>query len=75
MSVEIVESWNVVDRWWTETPQRRYFVILQAPRAPRACVYFDNDDELWRIAVEDGDAHGGFVTAPTPDREEMDPDV
>jgi hypothetical protein len=53
VEVEIVDAWRVVDRWWTETPAERYFVVLQAGDAPRVAVCWDTEKREWSLKPEE----------------------
>lgn len=53
VEAEIVDTWRVVDRWWTETPAERYFVVLQVGEAPRVMLCWDTEKREWSLEVEE----------------------
>lgn len=53
--IEIVETWTVVDRWWTESPERRTFAVVRidgAEYVKPVCVVYDFVSEKWSIIEE-----------------------
>lgn len=54
--IEITEAWRVVDRWWTDEPQERYFAALRSPSVEidiRAVVCWDEQKKEWSLKTED----------------------
>lgn len=55
-SIEITEAWRVVDRWWTDAPEDRYFAALRSPSRMidiRAIVCWDEAKQEWSLRTED----------------------
>jgi hypothetical protein len=47
-SVQVLESWRIFDRWWTETPfEREYCVVSWDGREITFCR--DAPDRTWRV--------------------------
>jgi hypothetical protein len=43
--LEITESWRVVDRWWTDNPEERFFIALRAPNGDTIAVSWDKENQ------------------------------
>lgn len=50
--IRIVEQWRVVDRWWTDEPEERYFAVLEIAaeaHSDRVCVGYDSETDEWKL--------------------------
>jgi hypothetical protein len=46
--IEILDVWSVIDRWWTDTPQKREFAeVLWGDR--KLIFMRELPDKVWRI--------------------------
>lgn len=53
--IEITETWDTVDRWWTDAPQRRQYAVLRSgavDRDVRVCVGYDETTQTWFLIEE-----------------------
>jgi hypothetical protein len=53
--IKLVESWRVVDLWWTDAPIDRYFLALRAPNGAMCCVGWDDSTGTWSLKEEESD--------------------
>lgn len=59
-SVEVIETWEVVDRWWTDSPIRRAFADVWWAGS-RLIFVREGDDRVWRVATR---ARGYSIVTP-----------
>jgi hypothetical protein len=42
--ITVEDSWRIVDRWWTDEPQERFFLSLRAPNGETIAVSWDKEN-------------------------------
>jgi hypothetical protein len=47
-AIEPVDEWRIVDKWWTDSPERKYWITLRAPDGATASICYLGDGN-WEI--------------------------
>lgn len=53
--IEVTETWDVMDRWWTDAPERKHYAALHTDSVDydvRACVCYDETTREWTLILE-----------------------
>jgi hypothetical protein len=58
-----VDAWRVIDRWWTDEPEARCFVVLTMPDGAKATVRYEMREKTWHIQPEE-EEDGQATIAP-----------
>lgn len=47
-----VDSWRVVDKWWTDKPVNRSFMTVRAPDGTTVCLSWDASTKEWQAQMD-----------------------
>ncbi len=50
--IEAVDWWRSIDRWWSDQPEERLWVALEAPDGSHAAIGYDPFTKTWTLEVE-----------------------
>jgi hypothetical protein len=60
---ENIETWRVVDKWWTAEPEEMVYWALQSPTGERCTVMFNPRTKGFRLVEETTGGEGASATS------------